>query len=115
MATLPVPLLQKAAVLAWLTHHYRRPRDGDSPQLAQPVPRRQLRREINAMLHRCGLPLLGERSSLWVDWFLPDVLQLAEPAVATGKHIMLVPLLRVDAFRQTLHLLLDQLPPVHAN
>jgi len=105
MDRLPVQTLQKATVLAWFAEHYRCLRPGEPTTLAQAVPRRQLRRELNVVLHRCELPQIGERGSLWAEWFLPGVLHTD----ADGKYVMLVPLRRADSFRQTLLRLLGQL------
>lgn len=102
--------LQETAVRAWFTTHFRRLRPNESVALGEPVPRRRLRGEINAVLAACKLPLASERGDLWARWFLGDVLQLDRDTAASGKHVVLVPLCRVVDFRRTLLAILADLP-----
>jgi hypothetical protein len=102
--------LQETAVRAWFTTHFRCLRPNEPPALGEPVPRRQLRRELNAVLAACNLPLASERGDLWARWFLGDVLQLDRTTAASGKHVVLVPLCRIVDFRRTLLTILAGLP-----
>lgn len=111
MAAVPVRCLQETAARAWFDANFRRLRTGESVALGEAIPRRQLRNQLNQVLHACRLPLASERGDLWSRWFLCDVLQLDPAAAASGKCVVLVPLCRVDTFRHTLLTILERLPP----
>jgi hypothetical protein len=105
MALVPVHTMQAAAMLAWFNSHYRLPRGDEPAAHAVLLPRRVLRAELNNALERVQLPPVAERSNLWID-FLRDVLLVD---ARSGKAVALVPLVALDAFRQTLLTLLAQL------
>jgi hypothetical protein len=108
--TLSVRHLQERAIQVWFAHNWRRPRPGEHAHLAERISRRKLRALLNRMLAALRLPQMCERSTLWQAWVLANVLRLDATEAASGKHVLLVPVRTVDAWRRTLDTLRAQLP-----
>lgn len=106
----PVGRMQEAAIEAWFANHWRLPRPSEPAYWTTPVPRRELRRQINVVLVACKLPLLCERSDLWRKWVLFRLLGMDDAAAASGRSVALVAVRAPDALRHTLQALLATLP-----
>lgn len=108
-SALSVRDVQRAALMHWFARNWRLPLPNETPHNVELVPRKRLRAQLNVLLAALQLPLLGERSALWTDWVLRDLLRLGADEARSGKPLRLVRLCSSDELRDTLRHLLTQL------